>query len=291
VDIYLLDIYLWESNTQPFYILSQEVYPQQLKRSGDIMSNTISKGDFVKISYTARLEDGTIIDSTDENVAREAGLSDRLRYGDLVVVVGDRHVLEGLDDALEGKEVGFKGEVEVEPEKAFGEYDPEKKEIITITKFKEKPEIGQRIQVGDRWGTVERIIGRRVVVDFNHPYAGKKIVFDLEIKEKIEDPIEKVKSLFLLYTTKDVEAEINNGTVIVEVPRGSSFDQYFMIGKFSAIDGIFRHMEDIDEIQLVEKYPRPEKMAEEIVKAEEQEEDTKETDKEEEEKKEEKGDT
>jgi len=222
-----------------------------------MVADVVQKGDFVKISYTARLEDGTIIDSTDEEVAKEAGLSERARYGDIVVVVGERHVIEGLDDGLEGKEVGFKGTIEVEPEKAFGEYDPDNKDVITLTKLKEKPYPGQRIQVGDRYGTVERIIGRRVIVDFNHPYAGKKIIFDVEIKEKIEDQIEKVKALFLLHTAKDVEAKIENGKLVVEVPRGASFDQFFLLGKFRALDDIFKHFDDIKEVEFVERYPRP----------------------------------
>lgn len=237
-----------------------------------VKGEIVNKGDFVKISYTARLEDGTIIDSTDEEVAKEAGLSERARYGDIVVVVGERHVIEGLDEGLEGKEIGFKGKIEVEPEKAFGEYDPDNKDVVTVTKLKEKPYPGQRIQVGDRYGTVERIIGRRVIVDFNHPYAGKKIIFDVEIKEKIKDQIEKIRALFLLHTAKDVEAKIENGKLIVEVPRGASFDQFFLIGKFRALDDIFRHFEDIKEVEFVERYPWPGAEVEEKEKEEEAEE-------------------
>jgi|GEM_PF-90863 FKBP-type peptidyl-prolyl cis-trans isomerase SlyD len=226
-------------------------------------SKEIGKGEFIKLSYTAKLEDGTIIDSTDEEVAKEAGLSDKARYGDIVVVVGERHVIEGLDEALVGKEVGFKGTIEVEPEKAFGKYDPDNKDIITLTKLKERPVPGQRIQVGDRYGTVERVIGRRAVVDFNHPYAGKKIIFDVEIKEKIEDPIEKIKAIFLLHTVKEVDARIEEGKVIVEVPRGASFDQFFLLGKFRALEEIFKHFKDINEVEFVERYPRPEEKIEE----------------------------
>jgi len=218
----------------------------------------IKKGDFVKISYTARLEDGTVIDSTDEEVAKEHGVYEEgARYGDIVVVVGDGHVLKGLDEDLEGKEVGFKGKVEVPPEKAFGEYDPEKKEVISITKFKEKPSVGQKIRVGERTGVVEKVIGRRAVVDFNHPLAGKKIIFDYEIKEIVEKPEDKIRYLFLIYTGKEISPVIEDGKVVVEVPKDVSLNQYFLLGKFTVVDQIFKHIQEINEVIFTEKFERP----------------------------------
>lgn len=218
----------------------------------------IKKGDFVKISYTARLEDGTVIDSTDEEVAKEHGVYEEgARYGDIVVVVGDGHVLKGLDEDLEGKEVGYKGRVEVPPEKAFGEYDPEKKEIISIAKFKEKPSVGQRIRVGERTGVVEKVIGRRAIVDFNHPLAGKKIIFDYEIKEIVEKPEDKIRHLFLIYTGKEMSPTIEDGKVVVEIPKDVSLNQYFLLGKFTVVDQIFKHLQEINEVVFTEKFERP----------------------------------
>ena len=238
--------------------------------------SAIKKGDFVKISYTAKLEDGTIIDTTDANIAKEHGIfNESARYGDIVVVVGERHVIRGLDEALEGKEVGFKGEITVPPEKAFGEYDPENKEVISITRFKEKPRVGERIRVGDRMGIVERIVGRRAIVDFNHPLAGKTIIFELEIKEKIENDVEKVKALFLINTAKEVDVKIDGNKVIVEIPGGVSIDQYFAIGKFAAVNGIFKHL-GVEEVNIVEKFMRKEEKPIEEVKSEETKEESKE---------------
>ncbi|NOY11308.1 MAG: peptidylprolyl isomerase [Archaeoglobi archaeon] len=229
----------------------------------------IKKGDFVKISYTAKLEDGTVIDSTDESVAREHGVYEEgARYGDIVVVVGEGHVLKGLDEDLEGKEVGYKGTVEVPPEKAFGEYDPDNKEVVSITKFSERPVPGQRVRIGEKTGIVEKVIGRRAIVDFNHPLAGKKIIFEYEIKELIDKPEEKVKYLFLIYTGRELVPEIEDGRVVVEVPRDATFNQYFLLGKFTVVDQIFKHLPEVKEVVFTEKFERPEEKQETEAKEE-----------------------
>ncbi len=218
----------------------------------------IKQGDFIKISYTAKLEDGTVIDTTDEKVAKEYGIYDENgRYGDIVIVVGEGNVVKGLDEQLVGKEVGFKGEIVVPPEKAFGEYDPKKREIVSIRKFPERPKPGQRVRLGNRVGTVERVIGRRVIVDFNHPLAGKTIIFDIEIKEKVEKLEEKIKALFVMYTGLDVEVEVSDTTARVLIPKGASLNQIFVIGKYDAVSKAFKLL-NIDTIEIVEKFVKEE---------------------------------
>jgi FKBP-type peptidyl-prolyl cis-trans isomerase SlyD len=168
-------------------------------------------------------------------------------------------VITGLDEALVGKEIGFKGEIEVPPEKAFGEYDSKNKDFVSIKKLKERPAIGQRIQVDDKFGYVERIIGRRVLVDYNHPFAGKTIKFELEIKEKIDAPEKKVDALFHIYTAKHVDVKIEDKKIRIEIPRGVSIDQYFMVGKYSAVNGIFKHL-DVNELEIVEVFKKEAEM-------------------------------
>ncbi len=237
----------------------------------------IKKGDFVRISYTAMLEDGTVIDTTDEKTAREFGIyNENIKYGDIIVVVGEGHVLKGLDEALEGKKVGYKGKITVPPEKAFGKYDPDKKEIINISRLKEKPRVGQRIKVGDKVGVVERIIGRKAIVDLNHPYAGKNITFEFEIKDLIKDEDKKVESLFLIHTGFETKCKIENNKAVVEIPSNATFSQRFIFGKIAAVNSIFKYT-SIKEVLLVEKYVK-----EDMEKVEERKEEaTKEAPKEE----------
>lgn len=111
----------------------------------------LSVGDFVRISYTARLEDGRVIDTTDAEIAKKEGIfNENARYGDIYAVLGEGHILKGLEEDIIGKEVGYKGVVVVPPEKGFGNYDASKKDTFSITRFKEKPEIGQRVRIGTR---------------------------------------------------------------------------------------------------------------------------------------------
>ncbi|AEA46112.1 peptidylprolyl isomerase FKBP-type [Archaeoglobus veneficus SNP6] len=221
----------------------------------------IKAGDFIKVSYTAKLEDGTVIDTTDEEVAKEYGIyNENAKYGDITIVVGEGHVVKGLDEELVGKDVGFKGEIVVPPEKAFGEYDPENKEVVSVKRFKERPQPGQRVRIGDKVGTVERVIGRRAIIDYNHPLAGKTLIFDVEVKELIEDDAEKIKALFFINTGVDVEVELDGKKAVVEVPKGVAFSQYFAIGKFAAINAIFKLL-DIEEIDIVERFKKEEEKA------------------------------
>lgn len=233
----------------------------------------LSIGDFVRLSYTAKLEDGRVIDTTEAEIAKKEGIfNENARYGDLYVVLGEGHVLKGFEEDIVGKEIGYKGSVVVTPEKGFGEYDPNKKDTFSITRFKDRfketPQIGQRVRIGDKVGTVERIVGRRVVVDFNHPLAGKKITFEYEIKEKLEKPEEKLKALFLIHTGVEVKGvTIDTGKAIVEVPTDAYLNQLFLIGRYRVVRDAFRLL-NLGEIRVVEKFEKGEiaKLVEEAKK-------------------------
>ncbi|MEM1578329.1 MAG: peptidylprolyl isomerase [Archaeoglobaceae archaeon] len=217
----------------------------------------LSKNDFVRLSYTAKLEDGRVIDTTDAEIAKKEGIfNENTRYGDIYAVLGEGHVLKGLEEDIIGKEVGYKGKVVVPPEKGFGTYDPGKKDSFSITRFKEEPKIGQRVRIGDKVGTVERIVGRRVIVDFNHPLAGKSFTFEYEIKEKLEKPEDKLKALFLIHTGFNVKnITLNEDKASVEVPSDAYLNQIFLIGRYRAVKDAFRFL-GLKEISIVERFEK-----------------------------------
>ncbi len=168
----------------------------------------IKRGDVVRLHYTGKIkETGEIFDTTFEETAREAGIySEKGIYGPVPIAVGAGHVIKGLDEQLEGLEVGKKYEIPVPPEKGFGKRDPKLIKTFTLGQFRRQglyPFPGMDVEVTTEGG--KKLKGRvlsvssgRVRVDFNHPFAGKTLLYEVEILEKIDDPIEKVKGLIEL---------------------------------------------------------------------------------------------
>ncbi|HSD57619.1 MAG TPA: FKBP-type peptidyl-prolyl cis-trans isomerase, partial [Methanotrichaceae archaeon] len=133
---------------------------------------TVKNGDFIKIDYTESVDDQVIL-TTDKELATAKGICDEeTQYGPRLIIVGSGQISQGFEEDLVGKEIGYSGKVEVPPEKAFGMHDPTKVETVSITRFKEeKPVVGMRVGMDNKYGVVTRIIGRKVSIDFNHPLA------------------------------------------------------------------------------------------------------------------------
>ncbi len=160
------------------------------------MAETIKEHDFVELEYTGRLADGEVFDTTVEKIAKESGLySSKAKYSPAVVCIGERQVLPGLDEEIVGKEVGKEYTITIPPEKAFGRRDIKNIKIVPMSTFKEHkidPYPGLQVDMDGEMGLVTRVAGGRVMVNFNHPLAGKEVTYSFKILRLIEDRREKV---------------------------------------------------------------------------------------------------
>ncbi|MFC7166769.1 FKBP-type peptidyl-prolyl cis-trans isomerase [Halospeciosus flavus] len=150
----------------------------------------ITTEDTVSLEYVGRLPEGEVFDTSREDVAEEEGLAEaqpEREYEPLEVTVGAGEVIEGLDEALVGMEVGSEDSIEIPPEKAYGEYDESQTQEFEREQFEEMlqgatPEEGMRIQSPQAGvGRVTEVTEDSVTVDFNHELAGETLVFDVEI--------------------------------------------------------------------------------------------------------------
>ena len=215
---------------------------------------TVKNGDFIRIDYTESV-DGQVIASTDKDIATEKGIfSEEAQYGPHLIVVGAGQLVKGYEDDLIGKEIGYSGKVELAPENAFGLRDAKNIEIIPINRFKEKkPVPGMRVGVENRVGTVTRIIGRKVSVDFNHPLADRTIVYEYRILENIEDQMEKLKALIKTFAHVELEAEIKDDVAIITVLWELSYYKEWLMIRRGLADMIIQHL-GLKEVDYVEKH-------------------------------------
>lgn len=114
---------------------------------------------------------------------------------------GYENTLPKIEEALEGKEVGFETTIQVEPEDAFGEYDPNLIKIEPRNRLPEPLEVGMQFEgtpESDEEGegslifTVTDIEDDKVVLDGNHPLAGMALRFTLkvaEVRDATEDEV------------------------------------------------------------------------------------------------------
>ncbi|MCE8423119.1 MAG: FKBP-type peptidyl-prolyl cis-trans isomerase [Candidatus Methanoperedens sp.] len=215
---------------------------------------SIENGDFIRLSFSGKTDEGRVYDTTDEEIAKANGIyNEKGKYGGDVIIVGAGHVIKGLDEALIGKEAGDSGSVTVPPEKAFGQRNPELIETIPITQFKEKPQVGMPVEVDNRPGMVIRVIGRMAQVDFNRFLAGQTVTYDYVIKEKIEDREGKIQGLFGLYIGKELPIQINDDILTVELDQTMTFNQRWLMTKRQIANEIINNT-DIKEVVYIEKY-------------------------------------
>jgi FKBP-type peptidyl-prolyl cis-trans isomerase SlyD len=139
----------------------------------------IAKDRVVSIEYKLHLGDGKLIDESDP--------------GDpLVYLHGYEEIVPGLEKALEGKKTGDSLKVQVSPEEGYGEFDPDGVEEVPRDEFPPEMELeeGGIVTATDEDGDdVEFLVkelrdnGKTVVVDFNHPLAGKTLHFEVTVRE------------------------------------------------------------------------------------------------------------
>ncbi|GAA0508395.1 FKBP-type peptidyl-prolyl cis-trans isomerase SlyD [Halorubrum aquaticum] len=175
----------------------------------------LADGDFVRLAYTIRTaDDGDVIDTTDEEVAEEAEIdTEEYEFEPRIVALGAGHVFPSVEEELIGKSVGDKGTVDVPAEDAFGEYDPDEVETVKADKIPEDSRYpGAQVQIDNRQGHLETIIGGRARVDFNHPLAGEDLEYEYEVLEAIEDREEKASGMLGMYLQDAPEVRIETVT-------------------------------------------------------------------------------
>jgi FKBP-type peptidyl-prolyl cis-trans isomerase SlyD len=219
----------------------------------------VKEGSFVRLSYTGKIGD-RVFDTTDEAVAKEAGIHNpQAMYGPILVRVGNRHVVIGLDDALVGKEAGEEGSVEVPPEKAFGVHDDTRMESVSLAKFDDKPGIGTTVELDNKEGTVVNILGRRAVVDFNHPLAGKTATYSFKVEGIVESQPEQIQGLIQLYTQRSMDVTVDGGVVTILLPPAIMYDRRWLLWRSRVVQEIFEFYPEVEEIVLRESFKRPAK--------------------------------
>ncbi|NLG51322.1 MAG: peptidylprolyl isomerase [Chloroflexi bacterium] len=136
---------------------------------------TVQDNMVVSLDYTLRLDDEGVVDTSE---GREP----------LMYIQGQGQIIPGLEKQLAGMETGQEKDVVVLPEEGYGEYDSDLVETLPRSIFPPELEEGMAFRMRTDDGRiavvyVEEIQGDQVVVNLNHPLAGKTLYFHVRVND------------------------------------------------------------------------------------------------------------
>lgn len=218
------------------------------------------------------------MDTTREEDAKKMNIYDAARkYSPRLVAVGEGWLIAGLDDEIKNMKVGERREVELSPEKAYGKRDPTQTRMMPMRKFGEREhelEVGDSVEVDNRVGIIRFIGSGRAQVDFNHRLAGKSILYDFEVVNKVEGDDEKVKALIGRRFGEEgekVTSSLVGGRLEVTVPEELFLTDGLQIIKRGISGDVFKFIPAVSDLVFVEKFvnknpqeKKPEPKAEEL---------------------------
>lgn len=225
------------------------------------------KGDFVLIDYVGKVsETGEVFDTTMEDVAKKEGL---YREGGLyepnLVAIGENWVLKALDESLLNLELEKTEKIEISPEKAFGNRDPEKIKRYPLRKLTSQgvtPQVGMRIEVDGRLAIVRTIGSGRVLLDFNPTLAGRTLVYEVTIRKKLGTAEEKVAALIHRripqIPIEKFSLEIGKEQVAINVPEEAFYVEGLQISKRDIFLDTQRFFPEKKTVMFIETFKKPE---------------------------------
>lgn len=224
---------------------------------------SLQKGDFITIDYTAKVkETGEIFDTTLDEIAKKEHL---YKEGDIyepkLVVIGEGWVLKALDEGLTTMEVAKTTSVEIPQEKAFGPRDPEKVKRVPLKQLTTKgiePSLGKRIEYQGKTATVRALGAGRVLLDFNPPLAGKTLVYEVTVKNKLDKNEEKIHALIHRRTPaveeKKFEFTVKTKAIAIEMPEEAFYLEGIQVAKRGIALDIQKFFPDMRSIRFVETF-------------------------------------
>src|SRR5208282_2830260 len=234
-------------------------------------------GDLVRLEYELWTESGgkaELLDTTNEELAqKENARTEGRTWGPRPHEVGGDYFPAGIENSLVGLKAGDEVERAFAPADAFGERDPNLIELFSMHQIERLPEmrredahleIGTVVTIEGRRGRVVSLTAARVRVDFNPPFAGRKVRGKFKVVEGITEPAGQARAVVELQYGRSSEfhIEVHEKVVTLKVPDRTKFDIAWMAAKPRVIDRIRTHLHP-QTIRVVEEYvtPVPEKKA------------------------------
>lgn len=175
------------------------------------------KNDFIELEFTGKTKEGQVFDTTNAEEAKKIpGLNEKdyEKIKPLKLCIGQTQVLKSLDKELEDKEIEKEYAIEIKAKEAYGLRNSKLIRTVPLSAFEEMPQRGMFVNVNGMAAKVISITSGRVLIDMNHPLAGKDLVYNFKILRILEDNKEKIQSFLESFSIEsEIEIKENKATI------------------------------------------------------------------------------
>lgn len=229
-----------------------------------------NNGDFLLIDYTSKVkETNEIIETTIEEDAKQYGVySSEKTYEPVLIIVGEGKVIRGMEEKLRELNEGEEAIFEVPPEKAYGNRDASKIKRLPMREFIKAditPVPGKVVDIGGLPAVIREVGGGRVIVDYNHPLAGKAIELKVKVVKHVQDESEKLRLLLKrrfkskLIDSYELIKDAENNVLTVKIPEKDMLNQDIQLAKRAFAREVFTYFPTIRKVAFVEELENPTK--------------------------------
>ncbi len=225
---------------------------------------TFDTDSLILVDYTVMIkEDNILFSTTSESIAREHNVYDiDKRYVPSLVSINNPAYPQRkkINDALAQSSVGDTLTVELAPQDAFGDRDPNKVRVIPLRKLGDDADkifVGAQVKVDDKEGVVRLISSGRVRIDFNHKFAGKSLVYDMTIVQSLDTLdlkiTEIIKNTFAIENDL-IDYKLDDDNLTIAIPSKMFLDVDLSRFKNIVKDDIFEFIPTIKAVVFTETY-------------------------------------
>src|SRR5947208_10511475 len=223
----------------------------------------VKAGDFLLVNFTLKVkESGETVDTTYDAVAKDTHLHrEDSTYGPRFIILGEGWLPKGLEDSLVGADIGKQTTVELPPDKGFGTRDPAKMRLVPLRRFRDKgvdPTPGAQVEFDGRPATVRAVGAGRVQVDYNHPLAGRTLIYDVSIEKVLEDENEKILNVISVRIPEVDKTkfglEKNKAELTIDVPEEAFYLSGLQVAKKAVTSDLQKYFPDVDTISFREVF-------------------------------------
>jgi peptidylprolyl isomerase len=229
---------------------------------------TFKDGDFLEVDYSLwGASDNKLMATTEEQRAKAEGVYDKdFRYGPALIILGSGSVIKGLDKALRTMGVNEPRKFTLKPEEAFGERNEDLVRVMSISEFRKndvKPYPGMQVRLDNAQAVVRSVNSGRVVVDANHPFAGRDVIYEVKVVKVLESDKDRIDAMGRSYGVVPTGVSSADKTASISFNNSVRKDADYFIGKVNLVAAVFANLKNVEKVRVEEEYVRPEEKKEE----------------------------